>query len=434
MRRTTTLTTALLTLCSVATGAWGDALSRSRDATRSGMPWPPSDALPPSPVLKTGQVDCFDNLGAPVDCEGTGQDGEVQSGLAASPRFRDNGDGTVTDLLSGLTWLQVANCYGWWSWTEALSIVSRLADGECSLRDGSAAGDWRLPNVKELLSLLDYGHQFPALPPDNPFAMRGSMYHWSSSTDVGNPSAAWVIRSAYGEARPDDKRSIGGIWPVRVLREPPMPSLAGRTFDGRRFPSEVSATGQSECWDERGEVVDCAGSGQDGEHRAGSSVTPRFLDNGDGTTTDRLSGLTWFIEADCFGSRTWEQALGDARSLASGACGLEDGSVAGEWRIPNVKELQSLVDFGRSDPAMPSDHPFRLATGTRAWSSTSNGTRAWTVEIGSGSIDFKASKGDVHAVLPVRGGYDVRRVGAPPHSPRPPTATAGRSGRFGRAH
>ena len=81
--------------------------------------------------------------------------------------------------------------------------------------------------------------------------------------------------------------------------------------------------------------------------------TRRFNDNHDGTVTDYLTGLVWLKNADCFGFRTWDQALTVCNSLANGSYGLMDGSVAGDWRLPNVKEIESLVDYNRLVHACP---------------------------------------------------------------------------------
>ena len=56
----------------------------------------------------------------------------------------------------------------------------------------------------------------------------------------------------------------------------------------------------------------------------------------------------------CFGARTWADAISDGNGLADGSCGLTDGSSPGNWRLPNVKEIQNLVDYGRYNPALPS--------------------------------------------------------------------------------
>jgi hypothetical protein len=104
-------------------------------------------------------------------------------------------------------------------------------------------------------------------------------------------------------------------------------------------PAPVPQTGQTTPY----------AAGDDGSIRAGVPwPSPRFTDNLDGTVTDHLTGLIWLKNADCDALRStdWATAVFNAHSLASGICGLADGSVAGDWRLPNVKELQSLVDFG----------------------------------------------------------------------------------------
>jgi hypothetical protein len=100
-------------------------------------------------------------------------------------------------------------------------------------------------------------------------------------------------------------------------------------------------------------------AGDDGDLEKGVAwPDPRFTDHGDGTVTDNLTGLIWLKNANCFGRRTWNQALSECNNLANGSCGLTDGSSAGDWRLPNVRELQSLVDYSRYDPALPAGHPF----------------------------------------------------------------------------
>src|SRR5579871_625134 len=110
-----------------------------------------------APVLRTGQTKCFDASGEKIDCDGTGQDGALQKGVVPPrSRFEPNGDGTVTDRLTGLVWLQDADLFGEVTWAEALKHANTLESGKYGLRDGSVVGDWRLPNIRELRSLLDY--------------------------------------------------------------------------------------------------------------------------------------------------------------------------------------------------------------------------------------------------------------------------------------
>jgi hypothetical protein len=134
------------------------------------------DALGLALVPRTGQTTCYDVAGAVTTC-GTGiglaQDGDLELGVTwPNPRFTKNGDGTVTDNLTGLIWLEDANCAAaMMDWEDALGFANTLFDGsvahnggDCGLSDGSAVGAWRLPNVRELQSLVHYGVSAPAVP------------------------------------------------------------------------------------------------------------------------------------------------------------------------------------------------------------------------------------------------------------------------------
>jgi hypothetical protein len=183
--------------------------------------------------------------------------------------------------------------------------------------------------------------------------------------------------------------------------------VCGGTVICAGVPSAVPKTGQTECWDENGNPIDCAGTGQDGELQTGSSVVPRFTDNLDGTVTDNLTGLIWLKHANCFGTRTWNDALSVSNNLASGACGLTDGSVAGDWRLPNRKEWESLIDFGQSSPALPPGYPFEVYFFDHYWSSTTvayDPYSAWNVELYVGNFAGNYLKASMFAVWPVRGG------------------------------
>jgi hypothetical protein len=172
--------------------------------------------------------------------------------------------------------------------------------------------------------------------------------------------------------------------------------------------ARVEVTGQTACFGEGGEVIACATSGQDGELQAGvSSPTQRFRDRGDGTVLDTLTGLIWLKTANCFGEMLWVPALVTANTLASGACGLTDRSEAGDWRLPNVKELQSLIDFGQSEPALPPGHPFTDVQPVFYWSSTSlvgSPAAAWDVSLREGVTTNDSKDGGLFLVWPVRGG------------------------------
>ena len=143
---------------------------------------------------------------------------------------------------------------------------------------------------------------------------------------------------------------------------------------------------------------------------------PRFTDNSNGTVTDNLTGLIWLKNANFMaGARTWAQALDDCAGLADAAGGLTDGSIAGDWRLPNRKELDSLIALQYSNLALPNTagtgqwtpgDPFTGVQSNYYWSSTThaaNTGNAWVVHLYDGSV-VNGSKTYTHYVWPVRGG------------------------------
>ena len=159
-----------------------------------------------APVPKAGQT----------TPQATGDDGDLEMGVAwPSTRFITGATGVVTDTLTGLVWLENANCFGQKNWATALSDANVIAAGYCGLTDGSSAGDWRLPNVRELQSLIDYGEYAPALPSGHPFIGVQSYYYWSSSTYAIFTSLAWHVSLSYGYVYADSKTNDYYVWPVR---------------------------------------------------------------------------------------------------------------------------------------------------------------------------------------------------------------------------
>jgi len=157
-------------------------------------------------VPKTGQT----------TSNATGDDGDLEKGVAwPSPRFTDNGNGTVTDNLSGLIWLKNANCFATQTWANALAAANTLNSGECSLSDGSVEGAWRLPNIKELHSLVDFGRYNPALPSGHPFSGVQVGFYWSSTSSAVNTSNAWYLYLYGGYVYYDAKTGDRFVWPVR---------------------------------------------------------------------------------------------------------------------------------------------------------------------------------------------------------------------------
>ena len=176
-------------------------------------------------VLRTGQTECWDAGGSPIACAGTGQDGDIQAGVVwPDPRFTNNGDGTVTDNLTGLVWLEDWDCF-FGNWSAALAAVNALEDGTCGLTDGSAPEDWRLPNINELLTLVDREFFNPAVPntagtgkwttDGEPFTTVQNLVHWSSTSVAHNKAAAWRVHFGTGDTSSGGKGSNAHFFGVR---------------------------------------------------------------------------------------------------------------------------------------------------------------------------------------------------------------------------
>jgi hypothetical protein len=176
------------------------------------------------------------------------------------------------------------------------------------------------------------------------------------------------------------------------------------------YPAPVARTGQTPT------VPLVAPEGSDGVLQKGVALpTPRFVDNANGTVTDQKTGLIWLKNANAFGGRSWEQALTDCNTLTNGMYGLTDGSVAGDWRLPNIEELRSLTAFQYSNPALTDTpgtgqwtegQPFTSVQSGLYWSSTTEAGRsdyAWYVLLSGGQM-YPDHKSHTYYVWPVRDG------------------------------
>ena len=171
---------------------------------------------------------------APFPVAKTGDPTENSGVDWPNPRFTDNANGAVTDNLTGLVWLKNANCEdtvggitkigGKLLWANAMTWAVNLASGKCGLIDGSVPGQWRLPNIKELSSLVDAGFYNPSVPntagtgqwtAGDPFTGVQSHLYWSSTSYAGYTGYAWLVGLSDGNVLTGGKADAIYVWPVR---------------------------------------------------------------------------------------------------------------------------------------------------------------------------------------------------------------------------
>ncbi len=350
-----------------------------------GEPFTPS----PERYLETGQRGAFDSEGRPLSPKpGLSQDGAPNRGRRSpQPRFVLGGVGDeVFDRLTGLSWRCELDAFPWpCTWREALEQA----------RSASLNGGWRLPNRRELRSLVSYARRDPALPVTHPFAGVPLGPVWTSTTVAGAPRHAWTVRFDGGRMFFANKQESAFVWLVR-----------GEATD-------LPRTGQHQVWDDAGQLLsveDPEAEGQDGAVRTGLPwPSPRFA-VGRAWVLDRLTGLGWAHGPMRNEPLTWWQALRDAKHLADrGHGGRQD------WRLPTVNELETLVDASASRPALPMDHPFQgIPPTVSCWTSTTSGyERNWAMAVyfEHGAVGVGQKAGAHHQGWAVCG----RPLGGQPH-------------------
>ncbi len=296
----------------------------------------------PYPIVDTGQTRCFGDGGqlGRVPRPGEAFHGQDAFHRTRPPAYRDNGDGTVSDLNTGLMWVK------------ARGRKVTFADAVAGAKACRAGGhdDWRMPTIKELYSLIDFrGRCRRTAPASTPYL------------------DAKVFDFAYGDASKGER--------VIDCQDFSATRYVGRTMGGNATVFGVNfADGRIKGYPQT--------RGRRGVHKLyvryvrGNPAYGRndFRDNGDGTITDRATGLMWTRD-DSGRGMTWRQALAYAA-----ACNRRGHLGHGDWRLPDAKELQSIVDYTRAPdvtgtPAI--DRAFRTskrADGTWPffWSSTTH--------------------------------------------------------------
>ena len=258
-------------------------------------------------------------------CPGEGEDfyGQDAQYTINPPDMTDNGNGTVTDNVTNLVWEQKNED------NDALTYTYAAAAAYCDNLSLGGSDDWRVPSRKEYSTILNLGRLSPALDTNYfPFFIRTNqtdIYYWTSSDYHDDPGLSWIMQVSFGIIGTGSKDSL---YKIRCVRGTPDPS-------------------------------------------------PAYADNGNGTVTDTVSGLMWEGKTNDGGSRdkdntsTWKDALAYCENLVLGSFS--------DWRLPNPKELERLVDLSTSNPAID----------TASFPNTANGFY-WTSSTCVGCHKFKA--------------------------------------------
>ena len=258
------------------------------------------------------------------------------------PFFLINGNGTITDTVTGLMWQQV----------DGGEMTIENATIFCDTLTLGGYTDWRLPTAHEAFSIQNMQYANPSLN-TSVFPVTGAEYWWSSNRQANDATKVWCTNAGGGIGNHPKSETIsaGGTkkFHVRAVRGIFIPEL----------------------------------------------IANHFTENGNGTITDNVTNLVW-QKIHSTDSLTWEQSLTYADTVTTG--GYTD------WRLPNIKELQSINDENLINPSI--NNTFFSNVGVnKFWSSTSlpNQTaKAWylSTQFGITTYDAKTVK---HYIYCVRG-------------------------------
>lgn len=283
------------------------------------FPWP----------LATDQNTCYDAEGNTVSCEASGQDAENKSnGARDEQRFRLDGD-TVFDTVTELHWCRNANPFEFpYTWQEAQDCVAGM-----NRIKAHGHADWRLPERRELFSILSHQHINPCLPEAHIFHHVFPGYYWTTTACSRLPDQAWYVHLGGARVYRGMKNGAYLIWPV-----------AGPSYFAPEKNNRFRIIGQK--------------------------------------VKDLLTGLYW-SEMETSASCSWEDAIRKVDMLNE-----THHEGISRWRLPNIRELESLVDPSRHSPALPDRHSFKDVQ-AGYWSSTTSVYEpryAWVLYLQDGAI------------------------------------------------
>jgi len=268
--------------------------------------------------LESDQIKCYNSSGAEVTCRHSGQDAaykqEPRGDTVTTARWRDRKE-IVEDTLTGLVWPKRANLATFpLSWREALNFAAQLCGPETP-----TAGNWRLPTRRELFTLLSHQQVNPALPAGHPFEDIFNGYYWTCTPCARLPNQAWYVHLGGGKVYRGMQHGAYMVWPV-----------AGQLAEPADGPNRFTVQGNR--------------------------------------LYDRATDRQWFVGHDlsepvC----TWEEALETVRNL-----NRRHESGGRDWRLPTIRELESLVDDRRHSPALAPEIPAGSVGVAGFWSSTTS--------------------------------------------------------------
>ena len=277
--------------------------------TMESLPTAEANAALPYSIVDTEQSKCYD-VQSEVACGQTSMSGQDAQYAGSQPRYQDNGDGTVTDLNTGLMWQADPG---------AKMTYAQAVEGASTFR---LAGydDWRLPSVKELYSLIlfDGTDASSCLGTCTLTPFIDTRYFAFSYGDEGAGErvidSQFVTSTRYVSTTMNGSDTVFGVnFADGRIKGYPAGAMPGQP-SGKLFY-----------------VLYVRGDPEYGQNL--------FVDNGDGTIIDQATGLTW-MQTDSGEGMDWPQALAYCENAT--AAGQSD------WRLPNAKELQSIVDYSRS--------------------------------------------------------------------------------------
>lgn len=262
------------------------------------------------PIVDTGQIECYNNT-KEIDC-GTNskfatQDADI---TVNQPSYTDNNGQTTTDNVTGLVWQRSGDINGDGTINVSDKLSQAAAVTYCNDLTLGGISDWRLPDIKTLYSLMSfYGSDATTAGENIPFINTDYFEFGYGDTSAGERAidSQWATTSIYVDTVMGGQQAMFGL------------NLADGRIKG--YPTQNKTF-----------YVKCVS----GNEAYGQND---FTDNNDGTISDSTTGLTW-QQQDSEDTKSWQEALSYCNALEE--AGYSD------WRLPDAKELHSIVDYTRS--------------------------------------------------------------------------------------